>query len=100
MLLQGSMIFLSFLSLVKTRNRPCGPSADNASRLVFNTPIVRDTRAVGGSVRHYRPSMTVVEMPPVNVGSCVTAFMQQRMAPREMGLVRRGRRGRWGRSMM
>jgi len=22
------------------------------------------------------PSMTVVKMPPVNVGSCVTAFMQ------------------------
>jgi len=51
-LLQGSMIFLSFLSLVKTRNRLCGPSADNGSRLVFNTLIVRDTRAVGGSVRH------------------------------------------------
>ena len=32
--------------------------------------------------------MTVVKMPPVNVGSCVTAFMQyQRMAAREMGLM-------------
>ena len=27
------------------------------------------------AVRH-RPSMTVIKMPPVNVGSCVTAFMQ------------------------
>jgi len=41
--------------------------------------------------------MTVVKMPPVNVGSCVTAFMQvSANGCKGMGLDRRGRRARWG----
>jgi len=86
-LLQGRLIFRSFLSVVIVSRQ---------SRLT-TLVLGHDTRA--DIVHDCRLSMTAVKMPPVNVGPCVTAFTimkvsaDQRISAREMGLVRYGRRG-------